>query len=122
MRWNYYKLRQLSLLLIAMDSYYKMRQVLQSATRFITNCDRYYKMRWVYYKMRRQVSQSAMIITNCDSPPPPPTGISFSHQNFFLARSNAKSRSFFLWVVMVNLTIFWVRENSIFLFRTPKSC
>ena len=30
---------------------------------------------------------------------------------FFLARSNAKSHSFFIWVVMFNLTIFWVREN-----------
>ena len=54
--------------------------------------------------------------------PPPPTGISLSYQNFFLARCNAKSRSFFLWVVMLNLTIFWDCENSIFLFRTPKSC
>ena len=51
-RWNYYKLRQVSLL--------------QSATQFITNCDRYYKVRWIYYKLR-QVLQSAMIITNCDS-------------------------------------------------------
>ena len=51
-RWNYYKLRQLSLL--------------QSATRFITNCDRYYKVRWIYHKLR-QILQSAMIITNCDS-------------------------------------------------------
>ena len=40
--------------------------LLQSATRFITNCNRYYKVRWVYYKLR-QVLQSAMIITNCDS-------------------------------------------------------
>ena len=30
--------------------------------------------------------------------------------------------SFFIWVVMFNLTIFWVRDNSIFLFRTQKSC
>ena len=44
--------------------------LLQSATRFITNCDRYYKVRWIYYKFR-QVLQSAMIITNCDSTPPP---------------------------------------------------
>ena len=50
MRWNYYKLRQLSLL--------------QSAKRFITNCDRHYKVQWIYYKLR-QVLQSAMIITNC---------------------------------------------------------
>ena len=40
--------------------------LLQSATQFITNCDRYYKVRWIYYKLR-QVLQSAMIITNCDS-------------------------------------------------------
>ena len=40
--------------------------LLHSATRFITNCDRYYKVRWIYYKLR-QVLQSAMIITNCDS-------------------------------------------------------
>ena len=40
--------------------------LLQSATRFITNCDRYYKVRWIYYKLR-QVLQSSMIITNCDS-------------------------------------------------------
>ena len=40
--------------------------LLQSATRFITNCDRYYEVRWIYYKLR-EVLQSAMIITNCDS-------------------------------------------------------
>ena len=40
----------------------------------------------------------------------------------FLARSNAKSHNSFVWVVMLNLTIFCVRENSIFLFRTRKSC
>ena len=40
--------------------------LLQTATRFITSCDRYYKVRWIYYKLR-QVLQSAMIITNCDS-------------------------------------------------------
>ena len=43
--------------------------LLQSATWFITNCDKYYKVRWIYYKLR-QVLQSAMIITNCDSTPP----------------------------------------------------
>ena len=32
---------------------------------------------------------------------------------FFLARSNAKSHSFFIWVVMFNLTIFWVSEKNI---------
>ena len=40
--------------------------LIQSATRFITNYDRYYKVRCIYYKLR-QVLQSAMIITNCDS-------------------------------------------------------
>ena len=40
--------------------------LLQSATRFITNCDSYCKVRWIYFKLR-QVLQSAMIITNCDS-------------------------------------------------------
>ena len=40
--------------------------LLQGVTRFITNCDRYYKVQWIYYKLRR-VLQSAMIITNCDS-------------------------------------------------------
>ena len=50
--------------------------------------------------------------------------ISLNPQKFFLARTNAKSHSFFIWVVMFNLTIFWVRENSNFLqvFRTQKSC
>ena len=37
-RRNYYKLRQLSLLQSAIDCYYKLRQVLQSAV-IITNCD-----------------------------------------------------------------------------------
>ena len=47
--------------------------------------------------------------------------ISLNLQKFFLARSNAKSHSLFIWEVMFNLTFFWVRENSIFLFRTQKS-
>ena len=39
--------------------------------------------------------------------------ISLNPQKFFLARCNTKSHySFFIWVVMFNLTIFWVRENS----------
>ena len=66
MRWNYYKLRQLSLLQSAMDRYYKLRQLfyykvrhglLQGATAItcrmdllqivtgITKCDDYYKLR-----------------------------------------------------------------------------
>ena len=40
--------------------------ILQSATQFITNCDRYYKVRWIYSKLRHLL-QSAIIITNCDS-------------------------------------------------------
>ena len=62
MRWNYYKLRQLSLVQIAMDGYYKLRQLLYYKVRngllqittgitkcdgFITNRDRYYKVRWL---------------------------------------------------------------------------
>ena len=59
-RWNYYKLRQLSLLQSAMDRYYKLRQLFYYKVRHgllqittgitkcdgsITNCDRYYKVR-----------------------------------------------------------------------------
>ena len=53
MRWNYYKLRQLSLLQSAMDCYYKLRHLfyykvrhglLQTATG-ITKCNDYYKLR-----------------------------------------------------------------------------
>ena len=40
--------------------------LLQSATSVITKCDRYYKVRQFYYKVR-QVLQSATIITKCDS-------------------------------------------------------
>ena len=61
-RWNYYKLRQLSLLPSAMDGYYKLRQLfyykvrhglLQIATGitkcdgFITNCNRCCKVGWL---------------------------------------------------------------------------
>ena len=56
--------------------------LLQSATRFITNCDRYYKVRWIYYKSR-QVLQSAKIITNCDSTPFPKI-VSFLFFRFWL--------------------------------------
>ena len=67
MRWNYFKLRQLSLL---QSAFWQLLQIapaflLQGGTRFITNCDRYYKVRWIYYKLW-QVLQRAMIITNCD--------------------------------------------------------
>ena len=47
--------------------------------------------------------------------------ISLNPQKFFLAKSNAKSHSFFIWEVMFNLTIFWARKNSIFLLRAQKS-
>ena len=40
--------------------------LLQSATSVVTKCDRYYKVRQFYYKVR-QVLQSATIITKCDS-------------------------------------------------------
>ena len=46
----------------------------------------------------------------------------FNPQKFLLARSNAKRHSSSIWVVMFNLTIFCIRENSIFLFRTQRSC
>ena len=45
-----------------------------------------------------------------------------SEINILLARSNVKSHSYFLWVVMFNLTNFWVCENSVSFFRTQKSC
>jgi len=39
-RWNYYKLQQLSLLITTMDGCYKFRQLfITSTTRFIVNCD-----------------------------------------------------------------------------------
>ena len=71
------------------------------------------------WKMQPHPAANPISILQGSTPFP---GIFLSHQNFFLARSNAKSHSFFLWVVMFNLTIFWVLENSLFLFRTPKSC
>ena len=38
-----------------------------------------------------------------------------------LARSNDNSHSVFFWVLLLNLTIFWVRENDVFIFPTQKS-
>ena len=38
-----------------------------------------------------------------------------------VAKSNDNSHSFFLWVVLLNLTIYWVRENNALIFRTQKS-
>ena len=84
--------------------------LLQSATRFITNCDRYYKVRWIYYKLRK-VLQSAMIITNCDSTDlldcrcfpwtPPFWNVHYKHAQWILGRdpfnqiSNRSDRPFF---------------------------
>ena len=71
--WRYINVAEVSLITVKklLQSAMELLQIataflLQSATRFITNCDRYYKVRWIYYKSR-QVLQSAMIITNCDS-------------------------------------------------------
>ena len=66
--WNYYKLRQLTLLQSAMDSYYKLQQLFYYKVRhgLLQIATGQYKMRWIYYKLRK-VLQSAMIITNCDS-------------------------------------------------------
>ena len=76
MRWNYYKLRQLSLLQSAMDSHYKLGQLfyykvphglLQIATGitkcdgFITNCDRYYKVRWLLQIVTVRSSLQAIV-------------------------------------------------------------
>ena len=52
MRWNYYKLRQLSSLQIATAF------LLQSATQFITSRDRYYNA--------MDLLQIATVITKCD--------------------------------------------------------
>ena len=41
--------------------------LLQSATRFITNCDRYFKVRWIYYKLRQVFNTKCDDFTNCDS-------------------------------------------------------
>ena len=32
----------------------------QSATLFITNCDRYYKVRWIYYKLRQHTRSNLL--------------------------------------------------------------
>ena len=66
-RWNYYKLRQLSLFQSAIDSYWKLRQpfyykvrrgLLQVATG-ITKCDDYYKLRqYLCLPSQYQISQN----------------------------------------------------------------
>ena len=91
MRWNYYKLRQLSLLQSAMDScyklrqlfYYKVRHVLLQIATGIAKCDDYYKLRQLsllqsamdsyyklrqlfYYMVRHGLLQIATGITKCD--------------------------------------------------------
>ena len=72
-RWNYYKLWQLSLLQGAVDSYYKLRQpfyykvrhgLLQIATG-ITKWDDYYKL-WQVLQSAMDLLQSATGITKCD--------------------------------------------------------
>ena len=47
-------MRQLSLLQIAMDSYYKLRQLFyyEVPDGLLQIEDRYYKVRWIYYKVR----------------------------------------------------------------------
>ena len=52
MLWNYYKLRQLSLLQSAMDTCYKLRHGLLQITTGITKCDGFITNRDRYYKVR----------------------------------------------------------------------
>ena len=54
-RWNYYKLRQLSLLQSAMDRYYKLRQLF------------YYKVRQGLLQITTGITKCDGFITNCDS-------------------------------------------------------
>ena len=42
--------------------------------------------------------------------------ITLNPQKFFLAGSNAKNHSFFISLVMFNLTMFWVRETQYYPF------
>ena len=80
--------------------------LLQSATRFITNCDRYYKVWWIYYKLR-QILQSAMIITNCDGTPSLPQIYSSVFTNL---RNVCKEQSCanLLFRPVINLTKDWI--------------
>ena len=55
MRWNYYKLRQLSLLQSTMDSYYKLQQLF------------YYKVRHGSLQVAKGITKYDGFITNCDS-------------------------------------------------------
>ena len=139
MRWNYYKLWQLSFNITKCDG--QLLQIataflLQSATRFITNCDRYYKVQWIYYKLRK-VLQSAMIITNCDSTDlldcqcfpwtPPFWNVHYKHAQWILGRdpfnqnSNRSDLPFFrnfsgwtepiYWALDRNFRKFWLNGS-----------
>ena len=55
MRWNYYKLRQLSLLQSVMDSYYKLRHLF------------YYKVRHGLLQVATGITKCDGFITNCDT-------------------------------------------------------
>ena len=104
MRWNYYNLRQLSLLQSAMDSYYKLRQLFYYKVRHgllqiasgITKCDGYCKLRQYMYRhslsiyarfrAKRELQciflgKKAIIITSKHG-----TTIIFSHYNLFLGK------------------------------------
>ena len=100
MRWNYYKLRQLSLLQSAMDFtncdsffitkcdtvYYKLRQVLQSAMDLlqistgITKCDDYYKLR--QYRCYSYWTSSTTSPNAC---------LCFGHQKYFCVQSETSA-------------------------------
>ena len=54
-RWNDYKLRQLSIFQISMDSYYKLRQLF------------YYKVRHGLLQIATGITKCDKFITNCDS-------------------------------------------------------
>ena len=54
------------LILTVRSKFNHSQKIITKCDGIITNCDRYYKVRWIYYKLR-QVLQSAMIITDCDS-------------------------------------------------------
>ena len=58
MRWNYYKLRQLTLLQSAMDSCHKLRQLF------------YYKVRHGILPIATCITKCDGFITNCDSTEP----------------------------------------------------
>ena len=61
--------------------------ILQSATRAITKCDRYYKVWQFYYKVR-QVLQSATIITKCVSTDAARVTVTLYFSNRYFVRSS----------------------------------